>query len=84
MVKRATYRDVLKYLNGLAQKGDARLDDTLTVRDTTGEYYPAELLEFNGDDILDDGALFVVALEWNEELEETEEDGDTSNDWKTV
>tara|TARA_R100000963_G_scaffold19293_1_gene13471 strand:- start:43 stop:249 length:207 start_codon:yes stop_codon:yes gene_type:complete len=56
-----TYEELLEYLNGLQAAGDIRLQDTITVWDVEhGEYYPAQLLEFAGeDDILDSGHLFI-------------------------
>jgi len=48
-----TYEELLEYLSGL--------QDTITVWDVEhGEYYPAQLLEFAGEDeILDNGHLFI-------------------------
>ena len=46
-----TYGELLEYLSGLQAAGDMRLQDTITVWDIdNGEYYPAQLLEFAGDD----------------------------------
>ena len=46
-----TYEELLEFLSGLQAAGDIRLQDTITVCDIeNGEYYPAQLLEFAGDD----------------------------------
>ena len=52
------WRELLAYLLSL---DDDRLDDTATVYDVSiGEYYPCDMLEIqDGDDILDDGHLFI-------------------------
>ena len=73
----ATWRELLTYLRGLEsdtrlfETGDNRLDDTIIIRDNNGEYYPAEFLEFEGDDIMDDGHIILVPHEWGETFEET-------------
>ena len=62
-----TYKELLDYLLQLNYEKDARLEDTATVYNCAdGEYYPAEIVEFTGDDILDDGTLFIMAKDWNE------------------
>lgn len=68
IANRATYRDFLEYLKKLETDKDVRLDDNITVREQDGEYYPAEFLEFNGDDILDENHVVIVTLDWNEHL----------------
>lgn len=63
----ATLEDFRRYLNDLKKSNDGRLQDTLTVYDSVaGEYFPAEFVEFNGDDILDDGSIFILTKDWNE------------------
>ena len=64
----STYGDLLEYLMELLRKDDSRLNDTLTIREGDGEWYPAELLENQGseDDVLDDGHLFFLSKDWNE------------------
>ena len=56
-----TYEELLEYLSGLQAAGDIRLQDTITVWDIeNGEYYPAQLLEFAGDDeIISPYHLFI-------------------------
>ena len=56
-----TYEELLEFLSGLQAAGDLRLQDNITIWDIEqGEYYPAQLLEFSGeDDILDSGHLFI-------------------------
>lgn len=61
---KCSYRDLLEYLKKLEADNDSRLDDTLTVYDN-GEYYPADILEFEGDDVLDDGHLFITSTDFN-------------------
>lgn len=71
----ATYADLLKYLLELQANHDNRLQDTITVYNSIdGEYYPAEFLEFDGDNILDDGHIFIAAYNWGENLEEFDEE----------
>lgn len=65
-----TIRELLIYLNGLAQKNDPRLDDTITVREQNGEYYPAEFLEFDGDEVMSQGHIVFQTYDWNEVPEE--------------
>lgn len=68
-----TYRELLQFLKGLEQNNDDRLDDSVTIYNSVdGEYYPSDLLEFNGDDVLDDGHLFIAAYDWNEDFQENE------------
>jgi len=72
---KATYRDLLKFFKELEAKGDNRLDDNVTVYNSIdGEYYPADIVEFNGDDILDNGHLFLMATDWNETFTDEEND----------
>jgi hypothetical protein len=64
--ERATWRDVLDFLSILAMRQDKRLDDTATIYDpTAGEYYPADFVEFEGDDVLNDGQLFLMPQDWS-------------------
>ncbi|MCP4083102.1 MAG: hypothetical protein GY743_23015 [Planctomycetaceae bacterium] len=59
----ASYDDLRKYLNELHAAGDTRLLDHLTIyHSDVGEYYPAEYVEFNGNDdcVLDDGHIFIM------------------------
>jgi len=59
---RATWEDLRLYLNKLKEEGDARLQDNLAAYDPSiGEYYPAEYVEFMGeDDVLDKGHIFIM------------------------
>ena len=63
-----TWADLLDYLHSLLIKNDIRLSDTITIRSVDGEWYPAELLEVDGEDedVLDDGHLYLSAKEWGE------------------
>ena len=64
---RATYGEFLDYLLELSEVNDPRLGDTITVYDSVlGEFLPAEFVEFNGDDILDEGSLVLMTKDWNE------------------
>lgn len=65
MADRLTYRGLLRILQAKEKQEDTSLDDTVTVC-VDGEYFTAELLEFEGDDILDDGRLVIVTQDWNE------------------
>lgn len=56
------WEDLRIYLNELHEKRDMRIDDSVTIYDMTlGEFYPVDILEYCvGDDILDDGAIFLT------------------------
>tara|TARA_R100001132_G_C3237856_1_gene69822 strand:+ start:53 stop:238 length:186 start_codon:yes stop_codon:yes gene_type:complete len=56
-----TYQQLLDLLMKMKKDDDNRLEDNITIWDIDeGEYYPADMLEFYGeDDILDKGHLFI-------------------------
>lgn len=67
-----TWRDLLNHLKSLEsdtrlfEDGDSRLDDSITICDQEGEYFPGVLWESQGTDVLDDGHLFIGLHEWGE------------------
>lgn len=64
-----TYKELLDFLLELKASNDERLHDTVVVYNSQdGEYYPADVVEFNGDDILSDGHLFIMAVDWGTKL----------------
>lgn len=59
----ATLEDFRLYLNELFKGNDPRLQDTLVIYlPEQGEYLPVEFLEFEGDEILDDGHIFLTPV----------------------
>jgi hypothetical protein len=62
----ATYENLLDYLLELSCKKDPRLGDTIVVQTIDGDTYPAEFLEFAGDEIREDGQICLLAKDWNE------------------
>lgn len=68
-VKPNTWRDLLDTLKTMESNNDHRLDDTVTVHvPECDEYYRGLLLEYEGDDILDNGHLFITTVNWNGEI----------------
>lgn len=56
-----TWRYMLRFL---LKMEESKLDDRVQVWDVSeGEFYPCELLEMQGDDIIDDGQLFIAIKE---------------------
>jgi len=63
-----TWRELLQFLHTLETNKDKRLDDTLIIYDSTrGEYYPADIVEFNdcNDEFIDNNQLFLMMFDWN-------------------
>jgi len=60
-MSRMTWRELLGVLHENFLYGDKDLDDNVTVYDAAeGEYYPADLIEFEeADDVLDKGHMFI-------------------------
>jgi hypothetical protein len=50
----------------LAEINDPRLGDTIVVQTIDGDTFPAEFLEFGGDEIREDGQIVLLCKEWNE------------------
>jgi len=66
-----TWEELRVHLNQLAMEGDDRLQDNLSIYSMDAEWYPAQLLEHMGDDVLDDGHLFLCVKEWGETFDES-------------
>jgi hypothetical protein len=62
----ATLEELRLYLNSLKENNDLRLKESIVIRDTLGDYYPAEFLEFVGDDIMGDEKIIFQCYEWGE------------------
>lgn len=56
-----TWRELMIMIHEQFLYGSKNLDETVTVYDAAvGEYYPADLIEFEeSDDIIDAGTMFV-------------------------
>jgi hypothetical protein len=63
---KATLEELRLYLNSLKEDNDKRLNESILVRDTEGEYYHVEFLEFCGDEIMDDGTIVFQCYDWSE------------------
>jgi len=57
----------------LIDADEKQLDDTATICDVNGEFYPVDMFESLDDDILDNGHLFLIPIQWFEKTENNEE-----------
>lgn len=78
---RMSWRELLVFLKKLEENNDKRLDDDVIVYSTIeGEYYPADVVEFEGeDDVIDNKQLFVMAFDWDVSFDVEIEDEDNEN-----
>jgi len=58
-----TWEELLLFLHELKRNNDRRLKDNVTLCDSEGEFYQCYIMEYIGDDILDDKALFFMINE---------------------
>lgn len=58
-----TWNQLREFLNSL-KESDSRLDDNVTIEDTTGEFYPIDdIFEIEDCDVLDKGHLYLRVLQ---------------------
>ena len=59
--ERMTYRELRDYLNNMDERN---LDCDVTLCNEGGEFFPAIILESEGDVVLDDGHPYFVCTDW--------------------